>query len=161
MRLTRHECCQTDKHDDTPGDLNSKRETPLHLAVWRKGAGISYPIAHHGPQGDSTTGDTTNQAPETSAVRTTISQFSFLSRVLYLCWGADISDRYIGTVPTMPPTAVPAMARPARNIPRLTEAVWMVVPIVTRIHIICMKRILPSLSPTMVCNMAPTASPAI
>lgn len=59
------------------------------------------------------------------------------------------------------PTANPASTRPARNMPMLTEAVWMMVPIVTITHIICMKRIRPSRSPMNVCVRAPTASPAM
>lgn len=42
-----------------------------------------------------------------------------------------------------------------------TEAVWMTVPIVTMMHISCMKRMRPSLSPMKVCVRAPPASPAI
>lgn len=50
---------------------------------------------------------------------------------------------------------------PARNMPRLTAPVCIEVPTVTKIHIICIKRMRPSLSPVKVCNNAPTASPAI
>lgn len=59
------------------------------------------------------------------------------------------------------PTAIPAMARPAKNIPMLTEAVCITVPMVTTTHIICMKRRRPSLSAMAVWASAPMASPAI
>lgn len=59
------------------------------------------------------------------------------------------------------PTAYPARTRPARNIPILTDAVWMTVPIVTMTHISCMNRMRPSRSPMAVWVSAPAASPAM
>jgi hypothetical protein len=45
------------------------------------------------------------------------------------------------------PMAYPAITRPPRYMPKLTDAVWIIVPIVTMTHITCINRLRPSLSP--------------
>lgn len=59
-QLTRriwHECAKTDKHDDSPWDLNCEGEAPLDVAVGGKTAEESDPVGHHGSEGDTAARD--------------------------------------------------------------------------------------------------------
>lgn len=67
-RRVGHEGGQADEQDDTPGDLDSQRQTPLQSTIWGVAAGKPNPVGCHGSQRQSHAGQTTN---ETSDLRGT------------------------------------------------------------------------------------------
>lgn len=165
-RRVGHEGGQSDKQNHAPGNLDPERQTPLDRAVGCIPARHADPVGHHGAKANAAARDAANKpavrgrgdlaevdghgrdkAP--ARERWFSSSFGQQSPP----WGLweDLAGTY--------PTAIPARARPARNMPMLTDAVWITVPTVTTAHITCMNRTRPSLSAIAVCVRAPTASP--
>ena len=163
-QLTRrigHKRLQANEHDNTPGNLDTKGKSPLYWSVGGKAACKPNPVRHHGSERDTASRDTADKSSMArSGYFAEINGYGCdhsSSKILILARNFRKDVAVMGTHPT----AYPAKTRPARNIPIFTEAVWMTVPIVTIIHINCMKRIRPSRSPMNVCVRAPTASPAM
>ena len=133
--------------------------------------GESNPIRHHGAEGDTAAGYATDEAAVegrrylgevdgNGGDHASVTSSASFPLLMMLSLYMNEMSLMVEDALTYP-TAYPANTLPARNIPKLTAAVWTIVPIVTIIHINCMNRILPNLSPIKVCVRAPSASPAM
>lgn len=61
-RRVGHECCETDEHDDAPGNLDAQRKPPLRCAVRCVRTGVANPVGDHGTKGDAAARDAANEA---------------------------------------------------------------------------------------------------
>lgn len=57
-----HEGRQPNEEDDAPGNLNAQGKTPLYLTVWCVPACHAHPVAHHSPEADAASGDSTDES---------------------------------------------------------------------------------------------------